>query len=100
MQIEAVHDALHVRVGPTFRSRDVERFQEALAALTPFSSLTFEFGSVRECEDAALVLLARALGAIPAGEIVLRGLTDHQWRLLTYVGLDPDRGEARDRPRP
>ncbi len=91
MQIEAVRDALRVWVGPTFRKRDADRFQETIAALTPFASLTVEFAAVRECDDVALVRLARALAALPAGEVVLRGLSEHHRRLLAYVGLDPDR---------
>lgn len=89
MQIDAVRDALHVRVGTTLRAGDVTRLQEAMAVLGPFSHLTIDFGEVRQCDDATLVRFARMLVEVARGEVAVRGLTHHQWKLLTYLGLNP-----------
>ncbi len=37
----------------------------------------------------ALVLLATLLRRAQRGQVALSGLTHHQWRLLTYLGLAP-----------
>ncbi len=95
MQIEAVRDTLRVRFGATFGTPDVARLQEAIAALGPFSRFTIEFAGVRQCDDAALARLARTLGGLAQGEVTLRGLSGHQWRLLSYLGVDLDRLGAR-----
>ncbi len=86
MQIEAGRGELHVRVGQAFRSVDVLRIRDALAGFGP-SSITIDFGATRECDDAALVYLTRLLRAVPERTVALRGLTLHQRRLLTHVGL-------------
>lgn len=88
MQIDAVRDALRVRIGPRFGATEVARLEEAVAALGPFSSLTIDFTAVRQSEDAALARLAGALACFERGEVALRGLTRHQSRLLTYLGVD------------
>ena len=89
MQIDAGREAIDVRIGPRFGEMDVERVQEAVAALGPCSRLTIDFTAVRECDDDALVLLASMLACLSHGEVAVRGLSHHQWRLLTYLGLFP-----------
>lgn len=91
MQIEARRDSIDVRVGAKFGAVDVQRLEEALAALGPVSRLTIDFGLVRECDDAALALLAATLGSIHGSEVSLNGLSQHQSRLLAYLGLAPRR---------
>ena len=90
MQIEAVRDAIDVRVGSRFGAPDVRRVQDAVAALGPCSRLTIDFTAARECDDAALVLLASMLGCLSHGEVAVKGLSRHHWRLLTYLGLFPN----------
>jgi anti-anti-sigma regulatory factor len=89
MRIEARRDTIEVRVGAKFDAMDVQKVEEALAALGPFARLTIDFGLVRDCDDAALALLASTLGALHGGEVALSGLSQHQWRLLSYLGLQP-----------
>jgi anti-anti-sigma regulatory factor len=91
MRIDAVTDSLSVHVGRTFSAADVERLQEAFVALGPFSNLDIDFAGVRHCDDSALACLASALTAWERGVVRLRGLTVHQWRLLTYAGLAANR---------
>jgi STAS domain-containing protein len=87
MQIDAVRDELRVRVGSTFGAPEVARVQEAVVALGPFTHLTIDFAAVRRCDDAALARLADGLRSFERGEVKLRGLTVHQWRVLTYLGI-------------
>jgi len=91
MQIDAVRDTISVRIGATFGAPDVSRLDDAVAALGPFSRLTIDFAAVRQCDDAALARLASALVSLPKGEVTIRGLTVHQWRLLTYLGIELER---------
>jgi STAS domain-containing protein len=93
MHIDAVLDTMFVRVGATFAATDVTRVQEAIAALGP-SRVTIDFAAVRRCDDAALARLGNALMSFARGEVTLRGLTVHQWRLLTYLGVDFGRSGA------
>lgn len=91
MQIDAVSDSLTVHVGQTFSAPDVEKLQEAFAALGPCSHLEIDFADVRQCDDAALARLAGALMTFEHGAVKLRGLTPHQWRMLTYMGIEFNR---------
>ncbi len=91
MQIDAVPDSLSVHVGRTFGASDVERLREAFVAFGPFSLLDIDFAGVRQCDDSALARLASALMGFDRGVVRLRGLTVHQWRLLTYLGLAANR---------
>jgi anti-anti-sigma regulatory factor len=91
MQIDAVADSVTVHVGETFSAPDAEKLQEAFTALGPFSRLEIDFASVRRCDDAALARLASTLLSAEHGAVRLRGLTPHQWRLLTYMGLEFNR---------
>lgn len=98
MRIDARRDVIEVRLGARFRAAEAERIAEALGSLGAFSRLTIDFGPVRDCDDAALATLAAVLRHVACGQIALRGLTHHQWRLLTYLGLAPDRRGAVSAP--
>ena len=89
MYIEAERGGtLRVRVGTVFGPSDVARLREAITTLGPFSTVTVDFSGVRACDDAALALLAQELASHSPGEVALGGLTEHQWQVLTYLGLD------------
>lgn len=94
MQVDAAHDELRVRIGSTFRDPDVVRLEEAVTVLGPFSRLTIDFTAARQCDDAALVRLASVLACVPSGQIAVRGLALHAWRLLTHLAVDFDRSGA------
>lgn len=89
MHIEAVRGTVNVQLGTTFGSHDVRMLEEAVAAFGPFSHLDIDFAGVRQCDDAALARLASAMMEIEQGEVKFHGLTSHQWRLLTYMGVSP-----------
>ncbi len=88
MQIDAMRDSVRVRMGPKFDAGDVARLEEAVAALGPLAHIDIDFAAVRQSDDAALARLADALASIGSGEVALHGLTMHQSRLLTYLGVD------------
>ena len=88
MQIEAVYDSVSVDVGEKFDAADVERLQEAFAALGPFSELKIDFARARHCDDAALARLAGTLMSLEHGDVRLHGLSARHWRVLTYMGLE------------
>ncbi len=94
MQIHASGGVLNVRVGTVFGPPDLARLRDAFAALGPTSALTVDFSGVRTCDDASLAQLAQALTSCSTGEVELRGLTEHQWSLLTYLGLHPERSAS------
>lgn len=87
MNVEAEGDSIRVHVGPAFGNVDVVRLRQTLMTLGAFSNLSIDFGSTRQCDDAALVDLARLLRSLPGTGVALRGLTLHQSRLLEHVGL-------------
>jgi hypothetical protein len=87
MQIATQQGRIDVHVGATFGVREVARLQEAVTALGPFSEVDIDFGSVRECDEAALAELCATLLALQRGEVKFHGLTLEQWRLLTLVGV-------------
>ncbi len=91
MQIDAVQDTLNVQFGTTFSGREVAKLEEAVRALGPFVHLEINFSSVRQCDDAALARLAGALACFDRTNVRLHGLTTHQWRLLTYLGVHLNR---------
>lgn len=61
----------------------------------PGTSIDLYFGEVRECQDSALLLLARDV-ITGTAHFVFHGLTHHQAVLLGYLGLPawPARGWA------
>ncbi len=91
MHIEAVPQSLSVHFGRTFSATDVERLREAFVAFGPFSNLEIDFAGVRQCDDSALERLASALTSLDRGVVRLRGLSVHQWQLLTCAGLGASR---------
>lgn len=98
MQIDARRGEIEVRVGATLRDTDVLRIRDALAALGPVSLLTIDFGETRQCDDAALVGLARMLSVLSRGVVTLNGLSLHQSRLLAHMGLPSPQRLAESQP--
>jgi hypothetical protein len=105
MQIHAAPGKLTIHFGPRFDAPDAARAADALSAFRPLSALTLDFTDVREFHDAALAPLAAALGAAGGAggaggaDVILRGLTRHQTRMLSYLGVRaPARGAEGSRP--
>jgi len=78
-----------LRLDGVFDQRAAERVAEALACLAPGAALRIDLSQVREFHDAGLALLARSLDrGGRAVRVVLRGLCQHQLRILGYLGVD------------
>ena len=84
---------LAIDVGPSFLPDDARAVCEMLELLGPGMRAMIDFGRVRDCHDVALSLLAREI-ATGRARVMLRGTSQHQQRLLRYLGVEvspPDR---------
>jgi hypothetical protein len=88
MGSEGRRGALQLRIGPRFTVSEAEKLSEALLAMRPVHRLELDFTAVREFQDAAIAILARALADLGGAELEVRGLTRHQQRLLRYFGVE------------
>jgi hypothetical protein len=86
-------DGLSVGLGHSFAPEDATELGRLLAGLEPDAPVVIDFRAVRDCHDAALSLLARAILAGPA-RVTLRGTSQHQERLLRYLGVPSARASG------
>jgi anti-anti-sigma factor len=63
--------------------------QARVRAAEPGARVVVDLGHVRGLDFAGLAALARELRDSPARDVVIRGLSTSQVRLLRYLGLDP-----------
>jgi anti-anti-sigma regulatory factor len=94
MHIEVGQGTLSVRVGDRFGVREAERLGEVAAAFTPISELTVDFSAVRDFQDAALPVLATTAHQLRQAKVAFRGLTQHHWRMLTYLEVASEQEAA------
>lgn len=75
-------------IGSDFLPEDAWQIHELLEHSPQGTRIELDFRNVRDCADFALSLLARD---ILGGRVVfdLRGMTQHQERVLSYFGVDP-----------
>lgn len=64
------------------------QFRARLAELPPEASVVLDFSRAWEVADLALAVLAPALATTRHPRVLLRGLTQHQERMLHYLGVD------------
>jgi hypothetical protein len=77
---------MKLEVGPSFLPEDAFRIHQVLQGLDPGTRVAIDFRRVRDCHDFALSLLARdILGGTMS--IALRGMSQHQERVLAYFGV-------------
>lgn len=75
---------LTFELGPSFAAGDAARLHEALTRAGPGTRFEIDFRRVRDCEASALAVIAADLAA--AGpRVAVRGLSQHQLRLLDYL---------------
>lgn len=86
---------LAIEVGPVFLSDDARAVCELLELLSPGTRATIDFARVRDCHDVALSLLAREI-ASGGARVMLRGTSQHQQRLLRYLGVEVPPPEQAD----
>jgi hypothetical protein len=60
---------------------------EILGSLAPISELVVDFSNVREFHGAALRAFFKAMEPLAGVRVALRGLTEHQSRLLKFLGF-------------
>lgn len=78
--------ALALQVLHSFAPEDAVRIHEVVERADPGTAIEIDFRRVRDCQDYALALLARDIVAGRA-RIAIRGMSQHQQRLLGYFGV-------------
>ncbi len=85
----------------TFGAAEAQRVQDAIGKLPSGAAATVDLRRVSRVEDAGIAVLARAMAA-PSGPVIsVRGLGEHQLRILKYLGVIVDAvcgGERDDAP--
>lgn len=69
-----------------FDASAAQEVREVLASKSQEERLVVDFSRVRQFEDSAIALLAQDIDAT-RGRVVLRGLCQHQQRILRYFGV-------------
>ncbi len=87
MRVHLAEGIVLVQLGRQFGAPDARRLREIVLSFAPISKLTLDFALVREFHDAAFAPLAETLRGLSATEVVLRGHTVHQSRMLKYFGV-------------
>jgi anti-anti-sigma regulatory factor len=84
-----------IRMDGTFDVITARRLAGTLADADPGEEVYVDLTHVREFNDFGIAVLAQALRESPA-RISLRGLRQHQYRMLRYLGVDPGALEESD----
>jgi anti-anti-sigma regulatory factor len=79
-----------VRLRGRFDSPQARSIEEMFSMFRPLPHVIIDFADVREIDDAAVVSLARTLGAFPESRVTFRGLSRHVRRVLRYLGVSFD----------
>jgi anti-anti-sigma regulatory factor len=82
-----VAKSLLIRLDGTFDLAAAAEIQRALAELPDGTEVYVDLSQVREFHDRAVAVLADAVKAAPHA-ISLRGMRQHQYRMLRYLGVD------------
>ncbi len=77
-----------LRVDGIFDVGAALKLREAIALLPQSERVLVDFTRTRECHDFALAALVHALATMNRTGVVTRGLSQHQHRLLRYLGED------------
>jgi len=80
-------ESLRLTMGSAFLPEDAWQVHEVLERTDVGTRIELDFGRVRDCADFALSLLARDILS-GRGRIELRGMTQHQGRVLSYFGVE------------
>jgi anti-anti-sigma regulatory factor len=86
------HGEVLIRLEGTFDAAVAGRLSGWLHEVPETDPLVIDFSGVRTCQDFGLAAVARDLAA--RGQLVLRGLTLHQQRMLRYCGVEAARFPA------
>ena len=83
-----VHGEVVIRIGGAFDRTAASRLEGWLGELSVTEPVVVDFSAVRDCEDYGLASVAPGLAS--HGQLVVRGLTRHQERMLRYFGVNLD----------
>jgi hypothetical protein len=75
-----------IRIDGTFDAKAASRLSGWLAEVPAGGPLVIDFREVRECQDFGLARVAADLAS--REQLVVRGLTRHQERMLRYLGVE------------
>jgi anti-anti-sigma regulatory factor len=96
--MQPVHsETLVIRMDGSFDIESVQVIQSQIADLPGGAEVYVDLSRVRDFHDRAVAMLADVLAATRA-RISVRGLRQHQYRMLRYLGVTPsalDPGLAR-----
>ena len=99
--MQPVHEgSLVIRMDGAFDIESVQVIQTRIAGLPGGAEVYLDLSRVREFHDRAVAMLADVLAATRA-RISVRGLRQHQYRMLRYLGVTPsalDPGLSRPAP--
>jgi hypothetical protein len=102
MQQEASRAGLTIRIEGIFDVPAARRVRELLDAAPETDTVSVDLSHVREFRDPGVAVLAEALSGPAASRVAVRGLRQHQIRMLRYLGValealgGPDRGAVSD----
>lgn len=83
-----VAKTLLIRLDGTFDLGAAREIQRALAELPEGSEAYLDLSQVRDFHDRGVAVLADAIKA-SGRSISVRGLRQHQYRMLRYLGVEP-----------
>ena len=82
---------LLIEVDGVFDVPAAKRVGSLLERARPGDAIRIETSRVSHFQDFGLALLAQALKETRAARVAIRGLREHQLRILRYFGIDPSR---------
>lgn len=80
--------SLVIRMDGTFDLESVAVIEKRLAGLTGGAEVYVDLSAVRDFHDRAVARLAELLAGT-AARVSVRGLRQHQYRMLRYLGVGP-----------
>lgn len=87
--------ALTFEIGSAFVPEDAVRIHDLIERTAPGTTVEVDLHRVRDCHDVALALLARDIVQGRA-HVALRGVSQHQLRVLGYFGVHMEQAIAQD----
>jgi hypothetical protein len=78
--------SLLIRMDGVFDTDSVKSIQDRIAGSGEDSEIYIDLSRVREFHDRAVAVLADVIGA-SAARVSVRGLRQHQYRMMRYLGV-------------
>jgi anti-anti-sigma regulatory factor len=91
--------SLVIRMDGSFDLEAAQALRGRLASLPDGAEIYLDLSHVRDFHDRAVASLAEALGAV-RHHVSVRGLRQHQYRMLRYLGVPPSALDPGLGPRP